>query len=125
MNDKTASPVSSARRRARRLRITGVIILLMGIAGAGIVYWLGTRSPDFSDDLSMVGYNKPQELQMKKLYGKSGELIEDWSDDLKQPGTQAIILVVTAALIAGGCFYFARLLDYDAEHADDTDPKPG
>ena len=61
----------------------------------------------------MVGYNKPAERQMAILYGKQGELIEDWSNDLKQPGTQAIIIVVTAVLIAGACFYFARLLDHD------------
>ena len=90
-------------------------MLLLGIASAGIVYWLGTRSPDLSDDLSMVGYNKPEERQMEILYGKQGELIEDWSNDLKQPSTQAIIIVVVAALVAGGCFYFARLSDYDDE----------
>ena len=88
-------------------------MLALGIVGAGIVYWLGTRSTDLSDDLSMVGYNKPAERQMEILYGKQGELIEDWSNDLKQPGTQAVIILVTTALIAGCCFYFARLHDED------------
>ena len=95
----------------------GVIVLVMGIAGAGIVYWLGTRSADVSGDLSMVGFNKPVERQMAILYGKQGELIEDWSDDLKQPGTQAIIIIVLLAGIASACFYFARLLDYDDKAA--------
>ena len=89
--------------------------MLVGIVGAGIVYWLGTRSPDVSDDLSMAGYNKPAERQMEILYGKQGELIEDWSNDLKQPGTQAIIIIVATVLIASGCFYFARLHDYEEE----------
>jgi flagellar basal body-associated protein FliL len=102
-------------RRARKLRIIGIIVLTLGIAGAGIVYWLGTRSPDVSDDLSMTGYNKPEQRQMAILYGKQGELIEDWSDDLKQPSTQVIIIVVAAILVASGCFYFARLHDYDDE----------
>jgi hypothetical protein len=114
-------PASSSKRRARRLKITGVVALALGITAAGIVYWLGTRSPDLSGDLSMIGYNKPAERQMEILYGKSGELIEDWSNDLKQPGTQAVIIVVAAVLVAAGCFYFARLLDYDDEHANDTD----
>ena len=125
MNDKAASPVSSARRKARRFRITGVVVSLLGISVAGIIYWLGTRSPDVSGDLSMVGYDRREQQQMGVLYGKQGELIEDLTNDLKQPGTQAILIIVTAALVAGCCFYFARLLDYDAEHADDTDPKPG
>jgi hypothetical protein len=120
MNDKTPNPASSARRRAWRLKITGIVILLLGIVSAGIIYWLGTRSPDVSDDLSMTGFNKPAERQMGILYGKQGELIEDWSNDLHQPGTQAVIIIVTAALAAGCCFYSARLLDYDAGHADDT-----
>jgi hypothetical protein len=65
----------------------------------------------------MLGYNKPEERQMEMLYGKSGELIENWSNDLKQPGTQAIIIAGAAIVIAAGCFYFARLLD-----ADDATP---
>ena len=89
--------------------------MLLGIVGAGIVYWLGTRSPDLSGDLSMTGYDKPERRQMAMLYGKQGQLIEDWSNDLKQPGTQAVIIIVAAVLVAGGCFYFARLWDYDDE----------
>jgi hypothetical protein len=107
------NPVSSSKRRPRKLKIIGAVVLALGIVGAGIVYWLGTRSTDLSGDLSMVGYNKPAERQMEILYGKQGELIEDWSNDLKQPGTQAVIILVTTALIAGGCFYFARLHDED------------
>ena len=63
----------------------------------------------------MVGYDKPEQRQMGILYGKQGELIEDWSNDLKQPGTQSVIIVVAAALVSASCFYFARLLDYDGE----------
>jgi len=93
----------------------GVIVLVLGIAGAGIVYWLGTRSPDVSDDLSMVGYNKAQTRQMEQLYGKSGLLIEEWLDDLKQPGTQATIIAAVSIVVAAGCFYFARLSDDEDE----------
>jgi hypothetical protein len=109
-------PLSSSKRRARKLRIIGVSVLALGIISAGIVYWIGTRSPDVSDDLSMVGYNKPEQRQMAILYGKQGELIEDLTNDLKQAGTQAIIIVVMAVLIASGCFYCARLLDTDDEN---------
>ena len=115
MNDKTPDPVSSARRRAWQFRITGIIVLLLGIGSAGVVYWLGTRSADLSDDLSMIGYNKPEERQMEILYGKQGKLIEDLSNNLKQPGTQAGIITAASVIIVAGCFYFARLLDYDDE----------
>ena len=93
----------------------GVIVLALGIGGAGILYRLRTRSPDLSDDLSMLGFNRAETRQMGQLYGKSGLLIEKWSKDLKQPGTQAIIIVVISTLIAAGSFYFARLLDDDDE----------
>jgi hypothetical protein len=52
---------------------------------------------------------------MGMLYGKMGPVIEEWCDDLKQPGTQAEIIVVVSILIAAGCFYFARLLGPDDE----------
>jgi len=93
----------------------GILVLVLGLAGAGVVYWLGTRSPDVSDDLSMLGYNKARTRQMEQLYGKQGLLIEEWMEDLKQPGTQAVIIAAVSALIAAGCFYFARLLDNDEE----------
>ena len=113
-NDKTSGSHSSS-KRAARLRLIGIIVLLLGIGGAGVVYWLGTRSPDVMDDLSMVGYNKARTRQMGMLYGKMGPVIEEWFDDLKQPGTQAEIIVVVSILTAAGCFYFARLLGLDDE----------
>jgi hypothetical protein len=95
--------------------MAGVIVLVLGMAGAGVVYWMGTRSPDMSDDPSMVGYNRAETRQMGQLYGKSGLLIDEWFNDLKQPGTQAILIAGLSALVAAGCFYFARLSDDDGE----------
>jgi len=96
-------------------RITAIIVLALGIGGAGLVYWLGTRGDNLSDDPSMLGFDRAETQQMGVLYGKQGELIEDWTNDLKQPGTQAFIIVAIAALTALACFQFARLSDRDAE----------
>ena len=115
VNDKQAAPVSTFRRRARRLRLIGVIVLALGIGGAGFLYWLGTRSPDLSDQLSMQGFNRARQRQMGQLYGKSGLLIDQWADDLKQPGTQAALVAGFSVVVFAGCFYFARLLDCDDE----------
>jgi hypothetical protein len=114
MNDEKTSLDSSA-SRAARLRTIGIIVLVLGLGSAGMVYWLGTRSPDVMDDLSMLGFNKARTRQMGMLYGKMGPVSEEWFDDLKQPGTQAIIIIAASTLIAAGCFYFARLLDHDDE----------
>ncbi|MGH7990464.1 MAG: hypothetical protein ACREDS_09790 [Limisphaerales bacterium] len=118
MNDKTPISISSSKRRARQLKITGIVVLLAGIAGAGVVYWLGTRNADLSDDPSMLGYDRAETQQMGILYGKQGEFIEDLSNDLKQPGTQAILIAVVSIIVASGCFYFARLLDDDDGEID-------
>jgi hypothetical protein len=107
LNDEETSPASSS-RRAARLRMIGVIVLVLGLGSAGLVYWLGTRSPDVMEDLSMAGFNKAQRRQMGQLYGKMGLALEQFSDDLKQPGTQAEIITVVSVLAATGCFYFAR-----------------
>ena len=114
VNDGKNSPNPSSKRVAR-LRIIGLIVLVLGLGSAGLVYWLGTRSPDVMDDLSMVGYNRAQTRQMGMLYGKMGPVIEEWFDDLKQPGTQAKIIVGVSILAAAGCFYFARLMGHDDE----------
>jgi hypothetical protein len=113
-NDQNQEPPSAANRRVRRYRLAGVVVLLLGLVSAGVIYWLGSRAPDFSDDPSMVGFNRSEERQMGILYGKQGQLIEDLKNSLKQPGTQAMLTIAAAAVVAAGCFYFARLLADEA-----------
>ena len=115
VNDKPTVPVSPFRRCARRLRLIGVVVLALGIGGAGTLYWLRTQSPDISDDLSMQGFNRATQRQMGRLYGKSGLLIDEWADDLQRPGTQAALVAGFSVVVFAGCFYFARLLDCDDE----------
>ena len=105
------SPNASARpvRRGARLRLAGVIVLAAGMAWAAFVYWQGTRSPDFRDDVSMVGYNRAQRRQMGQLYGRMGTIIEDWSEELKRPINQALLIAGITVVVAGVCFHFARL----------------
>ena len=93
--------------------MAGIIALALGIVAAGVVYWIGTRSPDLSNDPSMLGFNRAEARQMGLLYGNQGLLIERWAEDLKQPGTQAILIALFSILLAAGCFYFARLLEND------------
>jgi hypothetical protein len=110
-NDNETLPCSTS-KRSRRLRITGALVLVLGMVSAGLVYWTGTRSPDVMDDLSMVGFNKAQRRQMGHLYGKMGLAVEQFFDDLKEPATQAKIIVAASIFLAAGCFYLARPLDH-------------
>jgi hypothetical protein len=106
LKDNPPNPVSSSQQGAR-LRTIGLIVLLLGIGSAGLVYWRGTRAASLADDPSMAGFNKADRRQMEMLYGQMGLMTQDLLEDLKRPGTQAVIIVAVAALFASGCFYFA------------------
>jgi hypothetical protein len=93
----------------------GLTVLLLGLAAAGAVYWIRTHSGEPTDDELLAGNARAESHQMGVLYGKMGILILQWSDDLKQPGAQAILIAGVSILIAAGCFYFARRLDDNAE----------
>jgi hypothetical protein len=119
---KTPAP---AGRQARRYRLAGIIVLLVGCAAAGGVYWAGTRGPDVSEDAAMTGFNRGEERQMEILYGQQGELIEKLTEDLKQPGTQAGLIAGVAGLVAAGCFYFGRWLPDEAKPTDNAGSDKG
>ena len=87
------------------------MVLLLGIFGADAVYYLGTHSAQTVDDPALLGNEKAQTRQEEILYGKQSVLIDNWTNDLKRPGTQAVIILMASVLVAGGCFYFSRLLD--------------
>ena len=114
-NNQNPALPSTAKRRVRRYRIAGCVGLLLGLVSAGGVYWLGSRAPNYLDDPSMAGFNRAERRQMAVLYGKQGQLIQDFNDSLKQPGTQAILIVAAAAVAAAGCFFFARILEDEAK----------
>lgn len=102
--------------RSRPYRLAGVIILLLGVILAGSVYWIGARRADNSNDPSMLGFNRAQDRQMSLLYGKEGQLIEDLNEWLKQPGAQALLILAGAGVLAGGCFLWGRILDFEARN---------
>jgi len=92
-----------------------MVVLLLGLVSAGAVYWLQPRAPEYSDDPAMLGFNRSAERQLDMLYGKQGELIEDFNNSLKDPGTQAILILIAAAVVAAGFFHFARISEEEAE----------
>jgi hypothetical protein len=105
------NPQAMVVERARRLRIIGVSMLLLGGIGAGWIYWSGMRSVALMDDPAMLGFNRAKRWQMGVMFGDMGSLFDDLSDDLKQPSTQAILIAAASLFIAAGCFLFARMLE--------------
>jgi len=110
VSNPTPNQPASPRWNAR-LKTIGLAVLLIGLAGAGILYWTGSQKQ--SDDLSQLGFSRPERRQMGLLYGRMGSMVEDWEQELKQPGTQAAVIAGVSIAIAAGCFYFARLMGND------------
>jgi hypothetical protein len=120
-NHNVSVPLSPARRQARRLRIAAAALLLLGVFGADLVYWLGTRTVHAPNPLPVAGEDKAETRRMEMIFGKQTIFLDQLGRNLQRPGTQAVILVVVATLAAGGCFYFARLLDHASDHAHGPD----
>lgn len=107
-----SSEAAPPERQAKRLRRAGILVLLLGLATAGMLYWIRTHTGPNEDDL-LAGNAKAESYQMEMLYGKMGLLTHKLSEALKQPGTQACLIAAVSVLTALGCFYVARLSEGD------------
>jgi hypothetical protein len=101
----------SALKPSRRLRTIGVLVLVCGVAGAGLFYWIQTRTAVPTMDDLMPGYSSRRSRQIGIMMGTFGMTMMEWLDALKEPRTQAIIIAAISALAALVCFRVARLMD--------------
>ena len=111
MTNKTPVSGSSKKHRAKWLRSIGFAVLLLGPVGGSEIYRRGILSPDIREDPEMIGFDRAEKRQMGLMYGTQGRVILDIENSLCRPPTQAIIVLVAAVLVAGGCWHFASLLD--------------
>ena len=102
--------------RHRRLRTIGWIVLAIGIAAAGLTYWIETRHAGPTIDELLPGSLKATRRQMGILYGTVGVMLVDWGEDLKDPGTHAFLIVVACVIAAAVCFHLARLAEDNDGH---------
>jgi len=107
MNGESSESLTPSRQPSK-LKLAGIIIVLLGFISAGVVFELGRLAADAALDPSMIGYDKQQNEQMERMYGKSGELMEDLSNGLKQPNTQAGIIVAVSIATSLICFRLAK-----------------
>ena len=117
VNNATSNPGLSGRRGAR-LRTVGVLVLLLGLGGAGAVYWTGVPPEDLSANPATARAYRTEARDIEINFGKMGLLMNDLENDLKYPGPQAAIIAVTSILVASGCFYFAHWTDRGGEPDD-------
>jgi flagellar basal body-associated protein FliL len=100
----------AAKKLVRRLRRIGTVVITLAVVSASVMYWRGRGDEKLIEDPSMGGFNKANQRQMEMMYGKMGTITEDLVQQLKQPRTQAALILIGGGLIAAGCFYFARLV---------------
>jgi hypothetical protein len=96
----------------------GVLVLLLGLGGAGVVYWTGSPPEDLSADPATARAYKTEARDIEINFGKMGLILNDWMADLERPGTQAAIIALVSILVASGCFWFARWLERGGEPDD-------
>ncbi len=102
-------PSPPCARHSRHWRRLALVILLLGAGIASWVWWQGRAAAALQDDPTMLIFNRKNHQQMGMFFGKSGYLMDDLFDALKQPGTQAVLILATAIVLAGGCFLISRL----------------
>ena len=107
--NQRAPGTNSPPKAGVRLRTIGVLVLLLGLAGAGLVYWTGAPEEDLSDDVSIAETSKKAARDIELNFGKMGLLMNDLSEVLKRPGVRAVMVLAGSTLAASGCFYLARL----------------
>jgi type II secretory pathway component PulF len=96
---------------SKRLRALGILVLVVGVAGAGFFYRIETRSAAPTMDDLMPGYSQARSRQIGIMMGDLGVTLMEWLDALKEQRTQAIIIAAVSAVAALACFRVARLLD--------------
>jgi hypothetical protein len=92
-----------------RLRLIGVVILFLGLAGAGLVYGLGETPEDLSGDVATAATDKRQARAVEVNVGKMGLLVDNLMNDFQDPAFVAAMIAGASVLAAGGCFYISRL----------------
>jgi len=121
--EHTMTGATAVSQAWRRWRTTGTVILLFGLSAAGVVYWTGTPPDDYSADPSTARAYKTDQRNVEINFGRMGLLAADFTEEMQHPGVQAGIILVVAAGLSSGCFYFSRLMA-QTPPSDDTPAKP-
>jgi hypothetical protein len=96
---------------ARQLRVIGMLVLVFGVAGACLFYWIAARAAAPTMDDLFPGYSRNRARQIGILMGSMGVTMVQLLDALKDPFTEAMIIAVVAALVALILFRLASVTD--------------
>jgi hypothetical protein len=101
-------------RRAKWLRASSVIILVLSLIAIALVYWSHRADQPLPDDFATADNSKIVVRDIERNVGKSGLLLNSISNEFQNPDVVALTIFLSATAIAGICFYLAHLLDRDA-----------
>jgi hypothetical protein len=103
-------------KRSDRLRATGWLVLASGLAGAAMLYWVKARTSDkVLNDLTALGYTRSLQHGMGVMMGQFGIMLTEWQEAVMSPIGQALMIAISAALLAGYFFRVAWVLDEEEE----------
>ena len=101
---------------SRRLRIVGILVLAIGVVGAGLFYWIQVRSAAPSMDELFPGYSRNRSRQLGILMGSMTVTLVGVVDALKDPFTESVIIVAASACVALIFFRLASVMDQSNRH---------
>jgi hypothetical protein len=105
---------------ARQLRIVGVLVLVIGLAGAGLFYWVKARSAGPSMDELFPGYSQNRARQVGILMGSMTVTLLGLMDSLKDPFTASIIIAAVSGCVALIFFRLAAVIEQSNPHPPAT-----
>ena len=96
--------------RSARLRAIGTLVLVCGVVGAGLFYWLETRAATLTIE-DLPGYAQARQRQIGIMLGTLGQTLMEGLDAMKEPRNAAVLIAAVSAVVALVCFRIARLMD--------------
>jgi hypothetical protein len=100
-------------KQSERLRVIGILVMMLGITSACLFYWIEARSAVPTIDELLPDYSRDRARQIGILMGNFGVMMLEWTAALNHPAAQAVMIAAVAGLVALGCFRAAWLLDDD------------
>jgi hypothetical protein len=116
---KEGPSLPSSRSPAAQLRKTGLIVLFVGFALAGMIYALVPEDTSSEDNSLLTEYYDKQEVAVQRMWGRQGSLTLELTRSLKRASTYSVIVIVVSTLASFACFYLAR------DAYDGKDEQPG
>ena len=104
----------NVRTHSDRMRATGWVVLVGGLVGAAVFYWVQSRAADPAlNDSTALGYARSMQHEMGVMMGHFGLLLTQWQTALTTPLGEALTLAVCVALVAAYFFRVAWVIDQE------------